>query len=520
MRFHSRFLRWIVFGVFFCLPLSSSAVSPKTFTFRLLGDPETLDWNRAHTPIETFLMMNLMEGLVAVESSTQPIPALAESWKQSADQRTYTFKIRKGVRWSDGVFLQADDFAFSWQRLLTPSTAAAYAYLLFDIEGAEDFYKGKIKDFSKVGIKVLDPYTLQVRLNKPIAHWIYIPSFWVTFPMRKDIVSKAGEAWAKPGRMQTVGPFTLESYDFDSKIVLKANPHYYAKRGNIEKVVALIVKDDSTALSLYESGKFDVLTDLSIVDLNRLHSRSDLKTFPYLKTAYMGFVTDKYPISNVKVRRAISMAIDKSKIEGVLHGKQSAATTFVPPKISGHSPRLGLKYDPVQAKAELRSSGVDTTRPITIDLLIPNWDKTMTLAQFIQAEIKKNLNVTLNIISFDNKTFRAQLDLKSFPIFITSWSADYPDPDNFLSVFTSASGNNRTAWKSEKFDAQVVQARQGSSTSVRTKTYLEMQKQILENDVIILPLYYEPNLALVQKRVRGFEINPMNYIFLKKVNVE
>ncbi|MCM2323090.1 MAG: peptide ABC transporter substrate-binding protein, partial [Oligoflexia bacterium] len=299
-------------AVVLAAPVSEVAAAPAapdaatTFFLRLPADPETLDWNRAHTTIETYLLMNLMEGLVAFDSNLKVTPSLAESWTISEDQRTYTFKIRKGVKWSDGVPLRAQDFVYGWKRLLSPVTAAAYAYFLYDIEGAEWFNKGKLKDFEAVGIKALDEHTFQVRLARPVAHFLSIPTFWVTFPVRQDIVEKHGSSWATPGRMATVGPYTLSSRDLDSKIVLGVNPYYYGRRGNIERIVALIVRDDATALSLYDAGKLDFVPDIPTVDLKRLSGRPDLKAFPYLKTAYMGFVTNRYPVSNVKVRRAIA----------------------------------------------------------------------------------------------------------------------------------------------------------------------------------------------------------------------
>jgi oligopeptide transport system substrate-binding protein len=160
----------------------------KTFTFRLLGDPETLDWNRAHTSVETHLLINLMEGLVSYDKDLGVIPALAETWTRSSDGKTYTFKLRKGVKWSDGVPLTAKDFVYSWKRLLSPVTSASYAYLLFEVEGAEDFYKGKSADFSTVGVSAPDDSTFVVKLRNPVAYFIHIPTFWVTFPLREDVV--------------------------------------------------------------------------------------------------------------------------------------------------------------------------------------------------------------------------------------------------------------------------------------------------------------------------------------------
>jgi len=497
-----------------------AAAPEKTFTLRINGEPETLDWNKAHTPIETYVLMNIMEGLVGFDSSLKPIPSLAQSWSTSADGRTYTFKLRSGVKWSDGVPLKAADFVYSWKRLLSPVTAAPYAYFLFDVEGAEYYNKGAITDFAQVGVKALDDLTLQVKLARPLAHWIYIPTFWVTFPLREDMVEKYTGSWDSPGRMVNLGPFSMVTHDYDSKIVLKSNPTYWGKRGNIDTVVLQIVKDDSTALSLYEAGRLDFLADISTLDLKRLQGNPELHSYPYLKTGYLGFVVNKYPLTNPRIRRAIAMSIDKTKIGDILHGRQQAATTFVPPKMLAYSPKIGLPFDVARAKAELRAAGVDPTKPMSVELLVPNWEKALTLGQFVQNEIKKNLGIEVSLQPFDNKTYRSQLDLKAFGLNEQSWGADYPDPDNFLSVFLGSGGNNRSGWKSEKFDEDVLTARGMMDAAAREKIYLEAQKLLIEEDAVIVPLYYEPNMALVRKRVRGLELNPLNYLLLHQVSVD
>lgn len=499
--------------------IAAVADSPKTFTLRIQGEPETLDWNKAHTPIETYILMNIMEGLVGFDSAFKPTSSLAQSWTISPDGRTYVFKLRAGVKWSDGVPLKAADFVYSWKRLLSPLTAAPYAYFLFDVEGAEYYNKGAITDFSQVGVKALDDATLQVKLTRPVAHWIYIPSFWVTFPLREDIVDKYGGAWDSPGRMVNLGPFSMVTHDYDSKIVLKANPLYWGSKGNIDTVVCQIVKDDSTALSLYEAGKIDFLTDISTLDLKRLEGNPELHAFPYLKTGYLGFVTSKYPLTNVKIRRAIAMAIDKTKISAILHGRQQAATTFVPPGMLAYSAKQGLPFDVARAKAELKAAGVDPSKPITVELLLPNWEKVLTLGQFLQNEIKKNLGIEVTLQPFDNKTFRSQLGLHAYPLFDLGWGADYPDPDNFLSVFLGSSGNNSTGWKSGKYDEDVLTARGMMDQKARERIYLEAQKLLIEEDAVIVPLYYEPNMALVRRTVKNLEVNPLNYLLLRKVSI-
>ncbi|OFY99692.1 MAG: hypothetical protein A2070_05560 [Bdellovibrionales bacterium GWC1_52_8] len=498
---------------------AAPASKGKVFTMRITDEPETLDWNRAHTPIETYILMNIMEGLITCDANAKIAPSLAKSWTISPDGRTYTFHLRTGVKWSDGVPLKAKDFVFSWKRLLSPITGAAYAYFLFDIEGAEAFNRGTLKDFNAVGVKALDDHTLQVNLNKKIAHWAYIPTFWVTFPLREDIVNKFGTDWEKPGRMVSLGPYTMVAHDIDSKIILEKNPYYYGTRGNIDQVLILMIREGTTALRLYETGKLDFLGDISSLDLKRLHGNPELKTFPYLKTSYLGLVANKYPASNPKVRRAVAMAIDKSKLVSLLYGGQKPATSFIPGPIMGYTRKIGLPFDPVKAKQELRAAGFDTGRPLNLELILPNYDKALVVGQFIQNELKKNLGATLVLQPFDNKTFRAQLDLKVFPLFMTSWSADYPDPDNFLSVFQSSAGNNRTLWKNEKYDEFILAARGLGDPKTRENLYSQAQKLLIEEEAVIIPLYYEPNMALVKSRVKGLVLSPMNSLYLKNVNL-
>jgi ABC-type oligopeptide transport system substrate-binding subunit len=184
-----------------------------------------------------------------------------------------------------------------------------------------------------------------------------------------------------------------------------------------------------------------------------------------------------------------------------------------------HSKNLGLPFDPVRAKRELQASGLDLSRPISVDVILPNWEKAQTVAQFVQGQLKKNLGLQVNLHPFDHKTLRAQIDLHVFPLFQSSWSADYPDPDNFLSLFLSYSGNNRTTWKNNTYDKLVISARAFKDQKIRESQYLQAQKLLLEDEAVIMPFYYEPNMALVSPRVKGLELNPLNYLLLKNVRV-
>jgi oligopeptide transport system substrate-binding protein len=178
------------------------------------------------------------------------------------------------------------------------------------------------------------------------------------------------------------------------------------------------------------------------------------------------------------------------------------------------SEAIGLGYHPDKARALWNETGVKLT------FILPNTEKNLMTGQFIQEELKKNLGIEVTLQPFDNKTFRSELNLRKYPLFLMSWSADYPDPDNFLSIFLSESGNNRTHWKDAGFDQKVAEARGLRNQKDRKSIYLNLQKKLIEENVVVVPLYYEPNHALVRPYVKNLELNPLNYLDLRKVNLE
>jgi oligopeptide transport system substrate-binding protein len=508
------FFSALVLGLSLCPGVSPAA----TFKFRLLAEPTTFDWHQASTSVETPLMMNLMEGLSEVDGNLKPKPCLAEKMNVSPDQKTYTFTLRKGLKWSDGTPLKAQDFVEGWRRLLAPQTAAPYAYLLFDVTGAEDFNKKKLTDFSKVGVVAKDDRTLVVSLLRPVAYFPYLTAFWPLFPIRKDLIERDGSQWLKPGKLVTIGPYTLESYQLQTKIVLKSNPHYWRKTGNVTEAVAVIIKDSATALNVFKTGGIQVMQDFAPNDLKLARPMSEFKTFPYLKTHYLAFRTKGAVSENRDLRLALAYAINRKPIPSILNGTQKVASSFIPPKVTGHDPKMGLPFDPVKAKEYLKKSGLDPAK-IGLKILARNAERPQILAQYIQSELKKNLGLELKIQLFDHKVFRSQVQTGNSPLFLMVWAADYPDGDSFMGLFESGTGNNLTRFSHPKFDENIKKAREDWNTLKRDALYKEAQNLLLTREAAILPLYYEENEALIAKGVKGFKINPIGYYFLREIEL-
>ena len=508
----------IIVALLASLMLCSSLSYSATFKFRLLAEPTTFDWHLASTLVETPLMMNLMEGLMEVDSNLKAKPNLADKLVVSKDQKTYTFSIRKGVKWSDGVSLKAQDFVEGWKRLLTPATAAPYAYLLYDVVGAEDFNQKKTSDFSHVSVVAKDDSTLVVTLKRPVAYFSYLASFWPLFPFRKDLYDRDGAQWIKPGKLVTVGPYTLESYQMQSKIVMKANPFYWHKKGNVTELVGLIIKDSATSLNVFKSGGIQMMQDFSPDDLKLARPMQEFKTFPYLKTHYIAFRIQGTIASNKKLRLALASAINRKPIPSILNGSQTGATSFIPPKVVGYDPKMGVPFDVEKAKEYLKDSGVDPST-LKLELVARNSERPQIMAQYIQSELKKNLGINLQIQMYDNKVFRNEITTTDFPMMLMVWAADYPDGDSFMGLFESNTGNNFTHFSDPKFDEDIQQAREDWNTLKRDRLYKDAQEVLIVKEAAIIPLFYEENEALVSKTVKGFSINPIGYFFIKDVQM-
>lgn len=495
------------------IPLSSFA---SVFKFRLLAEPTTFDWHIASTAVETPIMMNIMEGLTEVDSALKPKGCLAEKVIMSKDQKTYTFQLRKGVKWSDGVPLKAQDFVEGWKRLLTPSTAAPYAYLLYDVVGAEDFNKKPGQDFSKVGVVAKDDSTLVVTLKKPVAFFQYLTGFWPLFPVRKDLIASQGNQWTKAGKLVSVGPYTLDAYQVQTKIVLKKNPHYWRKTGSVAEAVGLIIKDSATALNVFKTGGIQMMQDFSPDDLKIARPMPEFKTFPYLKTYYLAFRVKGSVAANKDLRLAIASAIDRRPIPSILNGSQKMASTMIPPKVAGHDAKLAISYDVAKAKEYLKKSGIKADEKI--EFIARNSERPKILTQYIQSELKKNLGlVNVQISLYDHKVFRNQITTGSYPMMMMVWAADYPDGDSFMGLFESNTGNNLTHYSDLKFDENIRKGREDWNTLKREKLYKEAQTLLQIRDAAVLPLYYEENEVLVAKEIKGFSVNPIGYYFIKDI---
>ncbi len=482
-------------------------------------EPPTLDWNLATDSVSITVIEQLMRGLTKLGADLRPEPALAERWEVSADGRTYTFHLRRDVRWSDGEPLHARDFVYGWRRLLDPATAAEYAYFLFDVKNARAFNAGRVRDPARIGVRALDAHRLEVELERPAVYFPSLVNFMVTFPLRRDVVERHGDRWTEPENLVSLGPFRLEEWRHEYRLSLVANPDYYAGRPALERVVGYMVEEASTALVLFEQGILD-LVRLPPLEIRRYAGLPSYRSVPGLRGYYYGFNTKKPPFGDARVRRAFALAIDRSEFPKLLKGGEIPAAYWIPPGMPFHNPEIGLDFDPEAARALLAEAGVDPARLLPIKLIY-NSDQTHRLvAEKVQALWQEHLGVEVEIENREWKVFLKELAVDPPAVYRLGWGADFPDPDNFINLFTSYSDNNHTGWANPHYDALVARAAAEPDPALRQRLYDEAQRILVEQDVPIVPFFVASFNWAGAPRVRGFAPNAMDILYLEQLSVE
>lgn len=506
------------------LSISSACDKPsrsnpfKEIRISLPTEPPTLDWNLATDNVAYQILNQLMEGLTQYDENLKPIPAVAESWEVLDKGKTYIFHLNKNYLWSDGVPVTAEDFQYSWLRLLNPETASEYAYFLFDIEGAREFNADQLKDESRVGITVINPHTLKVTLNKPVVFFPSITTFMVTYPLRKDIIDKHGDGWTTPENMVTCGPYILKEWWHEYRLELKINPHYGGSpKPDITGIKIFIVGDPQTVLSLYEQGYLD-MAPLPPIAVPKYRNNPNLITMPKLRGYYYGFNIKKKPFDEPLVRRALALSLNKEDLPKILKGGEKPVDSWIPPGMFGYNDAVGLHFNPEEGRKILQQAGYNSEHPFPLIELAFNSDPVnKKIAEWAQAQWKKNLGIDVSLRNEEWKSYLSLLKTAPPPLFRLGWGADFPDPDNFMNLFTSYSGNNHTGWNNTEYDALILEGAREENAAKRKEIYDKAQEKLLMEGVVIIPLFIPTQNLLVKEHLRPYPLLPLDFVYYKRV---
>lgn len=494
-------------------------------------EPADLDPHIVTGVPEHHILAALFEGLVDEDpKDLSPVPGVAESWKVSKDGKVYTFYLNKNAKWSNGDPLTAHDFVYSWRRVLTPSLAGEYAYMLHYVKNAEAYNKGEIKDFSKVGAKALDDYTFQVTLRSKTPFFLYVLQHYATFPVHRATIEKFGKIdtrgskWTRPGNMVSNGAFQLETWELNKVITVKRNPHYWdSKTVKLNGIHFHPIESQQTEERMFRAGELHVSHEIPInkIEVYKKENPELIRISPYLGTYFYRVNVTKPPLNDVKVRRALSMSVDRKQIvEKVSKGGQLPSHTFTPPGTSGYTAKATVPFNIEKAKALLAEAGYPNGKGFpSIEILYNTSENHKVIAEAVQQMWKKNLNISVTLANQDWKVYLSSQRTLDYGICRAGWIGDYPDPNTFLDMFVTGGGNNDTGWSNKKYDQLIAQAGRADTQAQRFKIFQEAEKILLEHSPVI-PIYTYTRVFLISPDVQGWhptilDHHPYKHVYLK-----
>lgn len=512
----------IVLALALALPACALDPSPADFTF-LNREPETIDPGLVTDPPGGIIALNLWEGLLRRDPTTlAPIPGIARSWKVAGDGRVYVFHLRPAV-WSDGARVTSADFQYAWTRLLAPATAARYASALYCVAGARDFNAGSVQDPARLGLACPDDSTLVVQLESPTPYFLDLCCLPSLLPVPARAVQQHGDRWLRPEHIVVNGPFRLTEWQLNRRMRLQRNPSYWdAANVELRTVDALPGDYINGNFNRYTSGVLDFVDGtgipLAIVDL--LRSRPDFHSAPNLTTYFYRFNVTRPPLRDVRVRQALYHAVDAAAIvEHVTRGGQQPAHSLVPPGMPGYSEVQLTGYQPERARQLLAEAGFPGGAGFPrLSLLFNTSEANKQIAEVIQHQWREVLGIDIELRNQEFKVFTATVRELDYDIARGNWTGDYLDPNTFLEIWVSGSGNNRTGFVSADYDSLIATAGRTLDPAQRLAFLRQCESIVTEQQCVILPIYYFVENRLYDgTRWEGLQPNLLGHLDLRAV---
>lgn len=497
--------------------LISSAYAETVYNRGNNADPETLDPHKTSTVQEAHILWDMLEGLVAYDTKANVIPGVAEKWDISEDGKTYTFHLRKTAKWSNGDPVTAEDFVYSYRRILDPATGAKYANLLFPILNAEEAINGT-KKLEEIGVRATDEHTLEIQLKEATPYFIALLTHQTSFPVHRKSVEKYGTDFVKPGNYVSNGAFQLTENVPNSRVKLTKNPHFHdAKNVQIDVVNYIPTPDFSAGLRRYQAGEIDTMDELPADQIKSIKETygDQLRLGPYLGVYSLVINSSKAPFTDVRIREALSLAIDREYIaESIFSETMVPAYSFVPPGIENYtSAEASFKDDLMldredKAKELLKEAGYGPgQKPLKIEIRYNTTDNNRNTVVAV-GDMWKKLGIETTFLNSDSKTHFAHLrDGGDFDVARYGWIADYADPQNFLFLLESTNiGFNYGKYNSPEYDRLLKEA--GAEMDAKKRFDLLHQAEALfMKDIPWIPLVYYGNMKLISPKITGYNQN-------------
>jgi len=465
------------------------------------SEPETLDPALASDQASGRVITSLFEGLMRWNEAGEAVPGVAEASPEiTPDGLRYTFRLRAGARWSTGEPVTAHDFIASWERVLNPKTAADYVTLLHLIKNAKPYSEGALADFAQVGVAAPDDRTLVVTLEHPAPYFTDLCAFTTYCPVHVRSLAEAGkDAW-KPGRLIGNGPYRLAEWRLNYRLILEKSPTYWDRDSvGMRQVEMRTINNPVSALNYFVTGTADLAMDKNGVPASLVESLRRQAYFhsgPMLASGFMRFncaVADS-PFADPRVRRAFGLCLDRQRlVERVTRMGEPAAYSFVPPGCGGgyQPPRPERLFDIAQARRLLAEAGYPGGKGFPlVRYLFPILETDLAMAIEVQAMWENALGVKILPQKQEWKVYLDSMRKVNYDICRSPWVGDYNDPNTFLDMFLSDSGNNRTGWKNADYDALIAAAAVEVDREKRFEIFRQAETLLIQTDAVIAPVWH------------------------------
>ncbi|HJF32672.1 MAG TPA: peptide ABC transporter substrate-binding protein [Sporosarcina psychrophila] len=488
------------------------------------SEPPSLHPGLATDTTSGAVLNQTFEGLMRVNQEGEVEEAMAESAEMSEDGLTYTFKIRQDAKWSNGDPVTAQDFEYAWKWVLDPANAETdYAYQLYMIKGAEAA-KEKGGSLDDVAITAEDDHTLVVELEQPTAYFLELTAFYTYFPVNQKVAeSNAGWAQDQSDNYVTNGPFLMESWKHKDIIVLKKNPDYWdADTVKLETINMLMIDDENTAKQMYDQGELDWLgspTDsIPLAAIPDYKQKGLLNISPLAGVYYYAFNVEEAPFTNVNIRKAFAMAINREGIvTNITQAEQQPAMALVPPSIFEENATGYFNDNDAEEAKKYLAKGLEElglTELPTIKLSYNTSEAHGSIAQAVQDMWKENLGVNVELNNEEWAVYLDSMGSGNFQVGRMGWIADFNDAINFLEIFETVGGNNYTNWENADYQALLKESRVETDVAAREEM-LRKAEGIFMEELPLAPVYFYTNVWTNKEYVKNVEVSPLGLVQYK-----
>jgi oligopeptide transport system substrate-binding protein len=482
----------------------------QVLTFPNVGttDPSQLDPAQGPDSNSAVVVSMIYSGLVRTDQNLNVIPDQA-TWDISSDGKVYTFHLKHNIKFSDGTPVTAQTYVYTWTRALLPSTNSPIAsFFEAPILGADAVSNGKTKVLA--GVKAIDDYTLQVTLARPAAYFLEDLTTSLFDPLNQKVIDQYGKNWVQdiPGNAVGTGPFMVKEWDHNVKMILVPNPYYYGNKTKLTEVDMYFVNDLSTAFQAYRAGQYNFDWNIAPSDQQIAQAMPGFTRKSLLETDMLFFDNTKPPFNNPAVRQAFAYAINKpALVQAIFKGAAIPAPTIIPPGMPGYQPNYqGIPFDPGKARQLLKSVYPDVSKVPSITFSYPNSQVSPNEAAVLQQMWQSALGIQVKLNPVELNAYNTETANHQVQFGFTQWSADFPDPYDWLALnLTTGAPNNNGQWSNATFDQTIAQAEQ-TTGQARIALYNKAE-QIAITDVGWLPLDHQAMAALIPPTVHGVSLN-------------